>query len=271
MSILKAASAVLAFALVLGAANPLNAATDEYANVHTVGVISILGNDLDMQTWGYTIFGNEDYQLHTDWNLDDQVDSEVANALKGRFAVKTISIDPQTASHFMAKAHGTDWSAVEKLVRTLPASDGVDAYVVVFPIVRMLGFGQRFWGGLVGRHVPDLRGPHIEFGAYYAVGVIEAGTGKRIDWGTGHLTTHGLLLDNAPDEQCAADMWATGADAITPEQKSRIHQEMSSVISRSIPYTLAGANLLGEADAKAYAAQIALPGDPSCHEPQTAL
>ena len=74
---------------VFGSDCALAAASDPYADIHTVCVLSQIGSVLTIKTVGSTVFGNkEDQSLPIeDWKLDDLVESEIADALSGRFAV----------------------------------------------------------------------------------------------------------------------------------------------------------------------------------------
>ncbi|MGD0191004.1 MAG: hypothetical protein ABSD74_09710 [Rhizomicrobium sp.] len=76
--------------LVSQIAPALAADVHEYANIHTIAVISALGNDVDMQTYGLSSILDSDYTLHTDWNLDAQAVDEISRILAKQFTVKTL-------------------------------------------------------------------------------------------------------------------------------------------------------------------------------------
>lgn len=113
---------------------PASGAPDKsYANIHTIAVISALGNDVEMQTFGATRFGNAEYTLHADWNVDAQIADEVTKALSPRFAIRDAGIDPRVFGGIKMGPTDDEWSQVKNRIMALPRSSGIDAYVVVFP------------------------------------------------------------------------------------------------------------------------------------------
>jgi hypothetical protein len=241
------------------------AATSEYANTHSIAIISALGNDIDMQTYGFVIFDFSGYKLHTDWNIDQQVVDLVTRALSGKYVIKNVPIDSKSLADIREPLLGTIWPDVEHRIASLPQTNGVDAYVVVVPqLVKNVG---EQWQGLVGTRSPGLvNDGKTDFGAYYLIGVFDSRTGRRIDFGTARIPAS-PVGHNPPVAECPKSMWPNSEEQITPQQNASIHVETVSLISRSIAYTLASANLISDDDAAAVTKQIGLPGAPSCHEP----
>ena len=80
-------------ALVWLAALPAAAATaDEYANVHTIGIVSTVGGEFVVKRLGTMVFGNSETKLPIpSWGIDAWLTNAIARALSPRFAVKTIA------------------------------------------------------------------------------------------------------------------------------------------------------------------------------------
>ena len=97
-------------------------------------------------------------------------------------------------------------------------------------------------------------------------GRFRCGHREQIDYGSAQWPTSRTYTGHEPPaEECSNTMWADSEGELTNEQRNRLRQEFSSLISRSIAYTMASANLIGKADAAANTAAFAIAGDPSCH------
>ena len=231
----------------------------EYANIHSVAVISAMGDTVAMNTW--TNSSSDSYSFRTDWNVDAQIVSEVTQALSGHFVVKNLSADSEQLAKILSTTQTEDYNdVVKQFVRSLPKSNGVDAYVIVLPDDVNAGTTKVPWieKGQFGARAPSsASSPDIRFGVLHSVNVYDATKGRLMDWGG----ERGSAV-----EQCAGEMWAEKEDALSAEQKNRIRQEIVSLLSRTVPLSLYRANLISDDAAQAAATQFAVPGDPSCHK-----
>jgi len=185
------------------AARAANEAGDEYANIHTVAVVSALGSDITMQTYGATVFDNALYMLHANWSPDALVIQQIKAALGGRFTIGN-AVDPQAFANIAPGALGDMGSALRQRVLAQPKANGVDAYVVVVPdTVTLMGLS---WRGLqVTRNLALFGRGGTSVNAYYMVEVIDAVTGDRIDYGTARYPASGYLTGySQPLEFCAS-------------------------------------------------------------------
>lgn len=238
-------------------------ANSEYTNVHTVEVISILGEDITMRTHGPTVFGNAEYMLHTDWNVDGLVTQAIRSALGSQFEVKT---NPEHISAFLGMA-ALDRAEIRRKLATLTGDDRPDAYIIVTPSTFATP-AESFTGLIVERAAGLLGHDDISMGAYYQIGIFDARTGGEIDYGTSQWPTRRTLTGHEPPtaSACSNDIWADTAEKLTDAQRARIRQEMFSLITRSISYTLMSAGLLDRKAADAAAALVVVKGEPTCHE-----
>ena len=214
-----------------------------------------------MQTRGVTRFGNHDYKLHTDWNLDAQIAGELANALKERFLVRDSAMAQRTFPKITADFLHDPSTQVQRALTSLPQTKEVDAYIVIFPQQLGIMGGEQ---GLAVIRGQGLFGPGTtSIETYYEVGVYNSHTGRRMDFATARYEgSHA-----APVEFCSNSLWADSADQLSEEQKSRIKKEFESLIARTLVYTLSAAGLVGDADAAVAAGKDQTNGDPSCHAP----
>ena len=216
------------------------AAADEYAGIRKVGVISAIGDSFHVSKVGFTVFGNSGYTFPISaWGLDAIVAQQVTDAIKNRFAVKPIAADPSPIEQTK------DGEDLGTFVRSLPAGNAVDAYVVVYKFrcseqcagtpFALSGLGLAHHDGLFG-HQDNL------LYAFYGVAVVDAKNGKTIDYGTGNLGG-GVLGLNMPYAEADASVWAEALDALQPSQKETLKAEMIGLIQQSLSNALTNAKL----------------------------
>lgn len=243
-------------------AQPAAASADKLGNVHTVAIVSILGNEVDMQTGG-TRFDYADYKLQTDWNLDALIHDHVANAVRGRFAVKDDALDARLFSTVKNSSGRAVWAQIRDILKAAPQKPDVEAVIVVHPNESP---GPLSPGLGVIHEAPSWLGSGTTIvGATYALGIYDAKTGDRIDYGTGRYPASDTLSGYTfPWETCPASIWADAEDKLTAKQKNGIRQELWSLITRSLPYALTNSGLISKTDAESLKASATAAGL-SCH------
>lgn len=252
----------------IGAASPALADSDydKLSNIHAVAVVSILGNDIDMQTQGATRFDYADYKMHTDWNLDLLLKDYVTKAISSRFTVTNDAVDPQLFSGLdRDQTLGVSWTDIKRKLRSNLQKPSVDAVIVIYP-ENFSDTGYLSAGLAATYNLPILwHDGSTAIAAIYTVAIFDAKTGDRIDYGTGRYPQSGFISGYSPPwENCAKEIWADTEDKLTVDQKARIRTEMWSLLTRSMPYALLNSGLIDKSAATALAASAAL-GDPSCH------
>jgi hypothetical protein len=251
-----AAGLAATLALTAGA----QAGDDEYAQVHTVAIVSVLSAGLHWETTGLTHFDYKIEDLHLDWNVDDHVERSIADALRGRFTVSAKPLphalfDGDVLDHSLSKSALTSLGA-------LPEATGVDAYIVVMPARLSIYFDTTgivvsHHHGAFGRELTDLR-------SAFWVNIFDAHTGKRIDSGAANSFIEqqefGLM------ERCDNAIWADTPAELNTQQRSQVADAIKSVIDKSLPFALSNATLIPKADAHDRAAKAASePGSATCH------
>ena len=239
------------------------AADREFANVHTIAIISNLGNQARVQRIPFTRFGNfEDFKIDLNLNPDTQLVEQIKSVLSKHFTVKDATVNSNAFANI--KYGVKDTSEIRDRILALPKSDGIDAYVMIFP-EDAIGTELR---GINIIHYPGFGDGQTMLGTFYAIGVFDAVTGKRIDYGAARdPLSHAIWGNGPPEEYCANELLPEAADRVSPEQKSRHAKEFQALISRSIASTLASAGLIDKAEIVGATAQFDTQGDATCKPP----
>jgi hypothetical protein len=219
--------------------------TDKYASVHTLAIVSELGNDIYVEDIGFTRLGYTHYTLQLEWDLDRYIGQRIADLLRGRFTVVPSRIDPKIFAQRPLLGHLTASAANELQAKS--DSGRPDAYVVVYPDSVIAGEPE----GVVVSHQRGLFGKeHNSLAAVYQVSVIDGRTGTRIDYGTAKFPATGFLTGKTePLVHCDSALWAPSPERLTEKQKNTIKSEITALIEESLPYALSGANLISDDEA----------------------
>ncbi|HEY2035051.1 MAG TPA: hypothetical protein VGH02_15325 [Rhizomicrobium sp.] len=256
---------MIAFALtsVFAVIQPASADTDydKLNGIHTIGVISLLGNELnDPDQKSVSVTERETRRAMGEF-FDQRIRDYVIKAIGNRFVVKDLG--GSIFSDLRGSQWRSEWAKVGDRLHDTPLKPDVDAVVVVYvdevsAILSPPGLGAfNEKHMLFGKDVTDVE-------ATYGVGVYNAKTGDRIDYGTGRWPAHGNLTGYAPPiEICDGFMSSESGDQ---PGSDRISQELWSLLTRSLPYALLNSGLISKQDSDALVTS-ASPADPSCHVP----
>lgn len=227
-------------ALVLAAVSPAPAA--DYRDIHSIGVVSVIGSEIMVKGIGVTVFTNNAHgDIVSNWNLDAGVTQWITIALSPRFTVKSIAVAQER------------WIGCEDVLQcvtdALPSDQGVDAFIVVHPtrIGDPLGTNQDLSGlGLYRK--AGLFGDAI-YGMYamYAVTVIDARTGEEIDGANARLPTGDFLGRAWPWVVMEEQYWpARGLRALDDARRQTIETRLTCLVELSLPMALHGVGLMKE-------------------------
>jgi hypothetical protein len=213
----------------------------EYADIHVVGVISRIGDALTIKRVGSTVFTNSEQSLLiSDWGIDRMITGLIVEALSPRFTVKPIDATSLQSS-----------ADIKTFIQGLPPESVSDAYIVISKSQGQDLSSNQYLSGLgLYRHDLILGGHRYGIYAYYQVSVIDAKTGKIIDYGTSRLNDGGVFNSQPPFLMTEAENWSDTPDAMTETQRQAIKMEMTQLIQTSVPHTLRTANLLPKVQAK---------------------
>ena len=220
---------------VFGSDCALAAASDPYADIHTVCVLSQIGSVLTIKTVGSTVFGNkEDQSLPIeDWKLDDLVESEIADALSGRFAVSRADAPLRSASN------------IRDYVGNLPAAQKADAYIVVGEgTAQAFESNQTITGLTLYRHNLILGGHNDFVYAPYVIAVMDGKTGRILDHGRASLNDGGFLTSALPFAANDEANWAETPEQFTETQRQNIRLEITQLVHTALIHALRNADLV---------------------------
>ncbi len=224
------------------------------ANIHTVAIVSAIGHTVALQNVGLMVFTNSTDKFDADsWGLDDLVIKDATADLGDRFAVKTVDYDHEA----FATQDTSWWNAssvpVEKLVANLPSRDGIDAFIVIYPVAvqdPILQTNQYMRGLGLYRHVFGFDHMHAAY-AFYAVAVVDAHTNKIIADGSGRLGNPALFSPKFPVAFCPETIWSETAAAMSDDQKASLKAAYADLMKASLPWALHSAGLVLQTPADA--------------------
>jgi len=203
----------------------------EYSDIHSICVVSRLGDTLTLSRIGLTIFGNDSQTVPIDdWKLNDAAAQILASELGSKFTIAPVEASGMKGC--------TD-------VHTAPDND-VDAYVILTPASEPI-LSKPLWHttgiGLSSQSIPigsDLDYIH----AYTIVSVTDARTGKRIDYGTAGITKGVVLGDSVPPQaHLDASEWPDPPKPPSSDVLAKAHNTILDLLQQSVPYALQKAGL----------------------------
>jgi hypothetical protein len=208
---------------------------DEYANIHTVAVISRMGDAFTFKEVGGTVFSNSENAIQVpEWGIDAKIASLVTEALSSRFTVVPTGLSglPITAD-------------LRPLIRSLPPEKTADAYVVIGEWTRQIPTTNQYLSGLgVFRRGMIFGGHGDALHADYAISVIDGKTLKQIDYGTARMNDGGYWNSRFAIELTDESNWSDTPDALSDVQKQAIKLQLFQLLEKSLPHALAAANLI---------------------------
>ena len=236
-----------AFAL-LGAliVSQAHAEDDPYANIHTVAIVSALGDGIELkQESDFVGSTAPDYAFHTGLDLDGYITARIRDAVASRFTIVEPAIDPALLQNFPLPADAQK--------RMLPSTSGSapDALILVHagelalrsppPFVSM----SYLYSGLSMTKGTGLFGGHsVAMSAQYEVTVIDTRTGATVDSGTGLLPPRGMFGRRlSVPVHCGDAIWPADPAHVSPAEARQFGADLMAMIAVSLPNALRVARL----------------------------
>ena len=214
------------------------ASAAKYSSIHSIAIVSHIGNEFSFERSGMTIFDNHlDHASLDGWALDQRFVDSLTKILSSRYVIKS-----EPASSF--SLDGCD--SPSDCAKLLPRSADFDAYVVVYGSTSR-GFGapgQEFNGvGLFYIH-GFIRSAHTALHVIYGIAVIDAKTGSVIDWTGGQLSKSYFGDHPPPVMDADGSLWPETVPNLTTQQIDAIKASISQLLDDSIPSTVDALGLL---------------------------
>lgn len=225
------------------------AAENPYANIHTVAIISTLGDGLVVkQDSDFAGEDRPDFVLHTGLDLDGFIVARIREAVAGRFTVVEPAADPG-----LLQKYGISPALQETMRSRLAQSPSAvpDALIVVHPDVNEVRSPPPFMGMTYRYDGVSLHHTRGFFGSFsnilsvqYAVTVIDTRTGVAFAGGAGLLPAMGIFNARPhPMLTCKKEIWPDFTEHPAPEQLRQVQAEVMAVVAMSLPNALQNALL----------------------------
>jgi hypothetical protein len=214
---------------------------DPYANIHTIAIVSALGDGIQLKQDGDFVGSTApDYAFHTGLDLDGYITARIRDAIALRFTIVQPAIDPALLQKFPLPP--------DTRQRLLPPSPNTtpDALILVHaadlelrsppPFVFMSylysGFSMTKTTGLFGGH-------SIQMSAQFEVTVIDTRTGATIASGFGLLPPRGVFGTRlSVPELCSNAIWPADPYHPSAAEARRINSDLMAMIAMSLPNAL---------------------------------
>ena len=233
-------SLAITCAVLCGAAEAEEASPQQLARIHTIGIISVLGDTLTLKDVGLMVFGNsETPESVTAWGLDDHISKEVATWLWQRYTIKPVTYDKSAFADIRPNIFDPLESELGKRVKAL-GPNGVDAYVIVYGTYAQdwIGGTNQFLKGIGIYHHLNWNGIY----AVYSVFVIDASSGETIASGDA-LVPKGGGFDEEPWQASDESLWP-GSEWFPADGWQDVRLIVQKLIDKSIYYGIAHTGLL---------------------------
>lgn len=227
-------------------------AADRYANIHSVAIVSALGDGILLEQKADVTLSNlaPDIVFDSKLGLDSFVTKAVTDAVSARFKVVDAPIDPALLKNFNIPPDVLNQMTSQP---TANAATAVDAFIVIHPDtwnvqtpIRVL---VNSYSGTSLMHIKGMFGSYDTIlSVQYTVTVLDAKTGKVIDYGTANLATPNFLRNPKPFLFCDGKLWPDDPQHLDDVTASQLRTDVMAVMARSLPIALESANLIKNAD-----------------------
>jgi hypothetical protein len=215
---------------------------DEFAKIHTVGVISGFENTMTFKKIGVMVFGNSEEKISiADWNINATVSDDISAALRNKFIVKPVANDAATFTE--ESKDFRNWK--QKRFVSLPENNAIDAYIMILPSGEMdpLGSSLNIEGLGFLNHERIFGSPKLALYAIYKVYIVDAKTGARIDYGSARVHDSAFLSSASPYAPMEESAWPASVAQLSTEEKIKLKDQLIALIQKSLPYAFLNANL----------------------------
>lgn len=212
-----------------------------YADIHTLGVVSAIGDDVEFASIGSFGIGLDETHMPAppEWNIDDHVEALMRSKLSSQFTLKDATA--ARAILFHTRLFSPD-GKVRDTLPELPVRDDLDAYLVV--VKRSRDVQGMSCAGLNVCHFGALLNSANLLGADYVIALVDARTRKVLGWHVG--VTSPQHATELPDEVVDNSLWPANPPAASANQLAAIHADLLGLLDDSVPETLLDMLLTGK-------------------------
>jgi len=213
------------------------ATTGDYSNIHTVAVVSAIGDKLEVSTAGFWTSKSKQLDI-ADWNIDQQVENELKQRLGSRFTFKHVDYPRAQIAALDNDLSTIGHRDLDKLLATIP-NDGIDAFIVVRPDLEgdMWGTPGLAWG----RSSKD--DPLPTSAANYEIDIVDSHTFKQIGHAASRLQLRASSPVSFPGVRGGLTVQLDESMTPTPTERLKMRLVFSDLVSKTLVATLRSLNL----------------------------
>ena len=211
----------------------------------TLCVASALGGNFNLQTIGFTVFGNDVQTAPIDsWGLDDLAVRKTASIVSGRFTVRRISMPPGTLADFRRPLGGILFGnrtpGLDGAIQTLAAANpGCNFYMLLTrTFTRFESSNQNIEGiGLLNRENPLFERRWLH--ALFTVRLIDGQSREVVRSEMGRLDVNqnsGLVGIYGASRQVEKSWWPASPQAVA--QNAQLRNATHALIEQALTVTL---------------------------------
>jgi hypothetical protein len=219
----------------VGARNlvPIPAEKNPFAKMHTVSLVSAVGDRLDLDHRGAFFRHSLTTASVPEWNIDSEIETKMAAALDKRIAVKTVPVDRAR----LAGAEITiDNAGLSTPLPGLTPTSDVDAYIVALKRKSVIGIQADPVSGFGLRNQNGMDGESTTVFADYAIAIVDPHTLKP-HWLQGGVTSPSNATE-ALIRAASNNDWPKDGGALAAEQSAALHPIFSEMMNDSVPETM---------------------------------
>lgn len=235
---------------------PRTVPPEKLTSIKNVGVISLMGDELNLTHIGFTVFGNSD-SSHSieDWGIDQHVASVIGDTLRknGSYAVKEVNYDYSAlAKVYTDKVYSPlNFKLIENELRALAQSHAIDTFLVITERRLEDPIGKRsvYYEGM-GLYSMGIGETLVKVAPYiwYSLTVVDGKTAQPIADIAGLMTRkRPEFLEpgySVPYEEVEHSWWNEDFNAMSKSQQQQLEEKLKQLLNESLPYTLQDAKLI---------------------------
>src|ERR1043166_3533834 len=213
---------------------PPAAKTGDYSNIHSVAIISAIGQTLTLGSVAL-LASHKDIDV-SDWGLDDFVTSSLKQYLSGRYAIKDVAYDRAALARIPNSHFDTNSAkAVSDFLAALHP-DGVDAYIVVRPDSES---GAPVTAGL---SIDTPVSAPVEV-ANFEIDVVDAKSGLVLGHSLSQVALRSGTAPHFASIYGPAELKLSGSDTPTETQRTKLKHEFTKLTAFALLETVRSLNL----------------------------
>jgi hypothetical protein len=250
MRFVKAALTLVAVAaLAACAAQPI--APGKLTGIRTVGIVSLVGDEVEFKNVGFTVFGNTFKKIKLpELRLDDFIVERLTKLLAGRYEIRQVTYDPKSFPQDVIWDRSdpgplSDAKPGGEVIRSHVSPRGLDAYIAVVKYATGIAMSNQAVEGVGIFRGSGLFSSDVWAHALYQVVVYDGKSYEPIGAMLAQMPGLGFApAIHGPSKEVDETYWSDSPDSLSAEQKELLRKAFEDLIDRSLSETLRRLKLL---------------------------